>query len=301
MSRPSPSDRVDVQQQITNKIIAAIEAGAGAWRMPWHKGATLHLPENCDTKKRYRGGNIVSLWITAMDRGYSSNQWGTYKQWQGRGAQVRQGEKGALICVFKEFHVAPDPDRKDDDGTRLFAKASWVFNAEQVAGYDAPNVPQLGPIARIDAAEQFIAATRARIETGGTSAFYSRGTDHIQMPSEGLFYGPEHERTAAWYSTALHELTHWSGAPHRLNREKGKKFGDNAYAFEELVAELGAAFLCAHTGIENEPRPDHAQYLSSWLQILKGDKRALFSAASLASAAADYLAQFSSQPQKAAA
>lgn len=293
MSR-TPDARIDVQSQITAKIIAAIEAGAGTFRMPWHQGTTLplHLPENVDSRKRYRGGNIVSLWITSQLAGYRSNVWGTYKQWQGRGAQVRKGEKGALICVYKEF----------DDGTRMFAKASWVFNAEQVDGATLPPEPaQLGPIARIAAADDFLAATGARIEHGGTRAFYRPSEDRIQMPSEGLFFGPERERSEAWYSTALHELTHWSGAPHRLNREKGKRFGDKAYAFEELVAELGAAFLCAQVGISNEPRQDHAQYIAHWLDILKADKRAIFSAASAATAAADYLARFSDETTKAAA
>lgn len=304
MSRPSPSERVDVYQQLTDRIVAQIETGAGAFRLPWHKagGMPLHMPENCDTKNRYRGMNVLSLWGTADERGYRSNVWGTYKQWQGRNAQVRKGEKGALVVVFKEWHVAPDPKDQTDDGKRLFARASWVFNAEQCDNVELPAAPDdRGPIQRLADVDAFLSSTGAVIRSGGNRAFYSPSTDHIQMPSDGLFFGENHERTEAWYSVALHELTHWSGAPKRLNREFGKRFGDQAYAFEELVAELGAAFLCASVGITQEPRTDHAQYLANWLKILKGDKRAIFTAASRASAAADYLAGLTDVSQKAAA
>lgn len=297
--------RTDVHATITDRIIAQIEAGAGDFRMPWHnKAAPLHRPRNAHTKKLYRGINILSLWGSADGQGFGSNKWGTYKQWQELGAQVRKGAKGSLVVLYKEFHVEPDDKDADDDGRRMFARASWVFNAEQVDGYTDEHTgpdPNNGPIEKIANADRFISATGAIIKHGGKSAFYSPSTDHIQMPDEHLFIGDQARRTESWYSTALHELTHWTGAKKRLDREFGKRFGNDAYAFEELVAELGAAFSCASLGITNEPRTDHAQYIAHWLKILKGDKRAIFTAAAKASAAADYLESLGSQPQQLAA
>jgi antirestriction protein ArdC len=288
------TQKFDVQQSITDRLIAMIEAGAGDFMMPWHRStAPLFRPKNALTGKHYRGVNIVSLWMTSEQRGYSSNQWGTFKQWLERDAAVKKGEKGTPVVIYKEYDAEPDPKNPDDNGRRMFARASWVFNASQVDGYSdeaIPAAPNHGPIERLTAADVFIAATGARLEHGGSRAFYRPATDHIQMPDEGLFIDTATQtRSEGYYSTALHELTHWSGAAHRLNREKGGRFGDPKYAFEELVAELGAAFLCGSLGISNEPRADHAQYLQNWLAVLKHDKRALVSAASQASKAADYL------------
>ena len=288
------SQRPDVQQAITDRIVATIEAGAGEFQMPWHRSSQpLTRPRNAHTGKLYRGVNILNLWIAAEAQGFSTATWATYKQWQERGAQVRGGQRSTTVVVFKEFHVEPQADNPDDDGKRLFARASHVFNADQVEGWQGDEasapVPDHGPIARIAAADAFTRGCGATICSGGQRAYYTRQLDYIQMPDEKLFIGDAGQRSEAYYSVLLHELTHWSGAPKRLDREFGKRFGDKAYAFEELVAELGAAFLCATLGISNEPRRDHAQYIAHWLAILKGDKRAIFTAASKASAAADYL------------
>ncbi|MCC6887760.1 MAG: DUF1738 domain-containing protein [Hyphomicrobiales bacterium] len=283
--------KTDVHQVVTDRIIAMIENGAGQFEMPWHRSSTpLHMPKNCLTGKRYRGINVVSLWCASEERGYASNEWGTYKQWQEKKAQVRGGEKATLVMFYKEIDVSPNPEDESDTGRRMVAKASWAFNAAQVEGYDAPALPEdRGPIERIAAADAFVKGTGATIRHGGERAFYSPGTDHVQMPSEGLFIGDDGNRQQSYYSVMLHELTHWSGHEKRLAREFGKRFGDKSYAFEELVAELGAAFLCASIGITNEPRRDHAQYIANWLQILKDDKKAIAHAAAKASAAADYL------------
>jgi antirestriction protein ArdC len=291
--------KTDVHQLVTDRIIAMLEAGAGDFRMPWHKSSSpLHIPINALTGKRYRGINVVSLWCTAEERGYTSNEWGTYKQWQEKKAQVRGGEKAALVMFFKEYHVEPSGETSDDDGRRVVAKASWAFNAAQVEGYEAPKLPEQtrGPIERIAAADAFARGTGAIVRHGGDRAFYSPGQDFVQMPDERLFLGDEGNRKEAYYSTLLHELTHWSGAEKRLAREFGKRFGDKSYSFEELVAELGAAFLCASLGITNEPRRDHAQYLAHWLAILKEDKKAITHAAAKASAAADYLESLADTP-----
>ncbi len=295
----------DVHEAITAKIIAAIEAGAGEFQMPWHRpGVAFTIPRNALTEKQYRGSNILSLWIDADDKKFEHQVWATFKQWQELGAQVRKGEKGSLIVKYGEWvpkqaagETKPETGSDDEDGAkRLFAKAAWVFNVGQVDGYDiAPAVARPDLTMRLAHVDAFIAATGAEFREGGQRAFYrhrdSRGEgDFIQMPARNLFTGTATSTpTEAFESTRLHELTHWAGAGHRLDRQHGERFGDKAYAFEELVAELSAAFLCAGLEITNTPRPDHAQYIANWLEVLKGDAKAIFSAASLATSAVDYL------------
>lgn len=290
------SERFDIHQQVTNQIIAAIERGAGEFRLPWHRATgSIMRPANIASKKPYRGVNIVALWATAEVRGYSSGIFGTYKQWCDIGAQVRKGEKSAYVVFYKEIAVAAGEDDAagDDTETRLFARATPVFAAEQVDGYEPPvlDPPSTG-IEPIDAAEAFVAATGAVVDYGGGRAFYRPATDSIQLPTRAAFVGSSTSPPAeAFYSTLLHELTHWTSPASRCNRELGKRFGDQAYAMEELVAELGAAFLCAELGISCEPRVDHAQYLAAWLAVLKVDKKAIFTAASKASQAVAFLGQ----------
>jgi len=298
-ARPARSQpRRDIHADITNQLIAAIEADPGLPQMPWRKssGKPLFLPENALTKKPYNGINVVSLWVAAETRGYSAPIWGTYRQWAELGCQVRKGEKSSLVVFYKEYETDPDPDNSDDDGKRRVARASYVFNASQVDGYKMPDAPEpLGPIERIAAADRFVTATGAAIEHGGDRAFYRPSTDHIQMPPEDLFCGTDTlSRSESYYAVLVHELTHWSGAKHRLDRDMGKRFGDNAYAAEELVAEIGSAFLCAELGItEGEPRTDHAQYIAHWLKLMKDDNRAIFAAAAKASEAVAFLKRLS--------
>lgn len=327
------SPRIDVHEAITQKIVAAIEAGAGTFAMPWHRpGVAFTLPKNALTEKPYRGSNILSLWIDADAKKYEHQVWATYKQYEELGAQVRKGEKGSLIVKYGEWTPkgagaeAGKPSTRnasadaggsnarvgegndEDNGKRLFAKAAWVFNIDQVdvpADVRARLIPQAAPrpdltekLAQVDA---FVAAIGIEVREGGQRAFYrhrdSKGDgDFIQMPPRGLFTGtPTSTPTEAYYSTLLHEEIHGSGAAHRLNRQFGERYADKAYAFEELVAELGAAFLCAHLQVTNTPRIDHAQYCASWIEVLKDDDKAIFSAASLATRAVDYL--FAQQPQ----
>jgi len=323
MTKPRPpkaydhlKPRLDVHRAITDKIVAAIEAGAGAFQMPWHRpGLVFTIPKNAATQQPYRGSNVLSLWIDAEEKKFEHQVWATYRQWQEAGAQVRGGEKGSLIVKYGEWtrktdavavsSTTPTSDVESDiDGTkRMFAKAAWVFNIDQVDA-DAALRAQVLPSApaRIDLTERlahvdaFVAAIGVEVRDGGQRAFYrhrdSKGEgDFIQMPPRDLFMGtPTSTPTEAYYSTLLHEEIHASGAEHRLNRQHGQRFGDHAYAFEELVAELGAAFLCAELEITNTPRPDHAQYLAGWLEVLKGDTKAIFSAASFATRAVAWLA-----------
>jgi antirestriction protein ArdC len=296
-------NRKDVYSEITSQLIAAIEANPGKPQLPWRKSAgALFTPVNAVTKNSYNGINILSLWVSAEVKGFSSAAWATYRQWSEIGAQVRKGEKASTVIFYKKFEAEPNPDDAGDDGKRRVARASSVFNASQVDGNEAEASPEpLGPIERIAAADAFVGATGARIEHGGDRAFFRSSTDHIQMPSEDAFCGTATlSRDQGYYATLLHELTHWSGAKHRLNREFGKRFGDRAYAAEELVAEIGAAFLCAELQITQHLRPDHAQYLTQWLELLKGDSRAIFTAAAKASEAASYLKRFGAHAQAAA-
>ena len=287
------AQRIDVYTQVTNNIIAAIEAGAGDWQMPWHRsGEGLNRPVNIDTNNAYRGINVVSLWAAAQARGFGTGTWGTYRQWQNNGAQVRKGEKASLVVFYKEFDVEEATDDSEtEQGKRLMARASWVFNADQVDGYAAPSLPEpTDPVQVLDKAERFIAGTGAVVRHGGSRAFYRPSDDIIQMPERERFLGSETSTaTESYYATLLHELTHWTGHDRRCDRQFGKRFGDDAYAMEELVAELGAAFLCADLGVTLIPRPDHAAYIDNWLKVLKVDKKAIFTAASQAAKATDYL------------
>jgi len=299
--------RFDIHQEITDRIIAAIEAGAGEFKLPWHRAASTRPPVNATTGRAYRGVNILSLWITAQALGYESHEWATFKQWQDRGAHVRKGEKGTPIVFYKELYVeSTDAVIDDAEGGRKipFARASWVFNASQVDGDVAETaaLPARPLFERIASVDRAIEATGAHIDYGGSRACYHRLTDRISIPDERAFIGTTTSTAQeAFYSTILHEVSHWSGAEGRLNREKGKRFADRAYAFEELIAETSAAFLCAELGISNEPRPDHAQYIAQYLTILKNDKKAIFSAAAAASAATDFILAFSRMEREEAA
>lgn len=290
--------RQSVYQTITQKIVAVIEVGAGEFVMPWHRlGPGVGRPANAATGKPYRGVNVVALWAEALTGGYGSGRWATFQQWKQLGAQVRRGEHGATIVVYKPAGAKREEDDEEGAGGRLLARAFRVFNADQVDGWTEPAPPAKDEVAVLGQVEAFVVKTCAWIRHGGDVACYDRRADEIRMPERSRFIGsPTSSPTDAYYSTLLHELTHWSGATHRLNRDFGARFGDEAYAMEELVAELGAAFLCADLGVTNEPRPDHAAYLASWLTVLDGDPRAIFTAASRAQDAAEYLSQLEEPP-----
>lgn len=280
---------LDLHQAVADKIVAAIEAGVTEARMPWHRpGLTNMLPKNALTGNAYNGINIVSLWAEAQRASYPVSLWATYRQWSELGAQVRQGEKASLVVFYKTYEA--EPIAEDDDGHRRVAKASWAFNVAQVDGYPLPGIPERPLIEKRLQAEKLLAAMGVPIRIGGDQAYYRPSTDTIHMPDERLFDGPTAlARTEDWYSVAFHEAGHATAIEKRLNREMGKRFGDQAYCMEELVAELTSAMVMAHLGLSAQPRADHARYIAHWLNVLKADKKAIFAAAARAQEALAWL------------
>jgi antirestriction protein ArdC len=286
------SQKQDIYSRVTNAIVAAIEAGAGVYRMPWvirqDRGFS---PISILTVKPYRGVNTLVLWAQAQNKGYTSALWGTYQQWQSLGGQVRKGEHGSPVVYWGTFETETDAGEDGDESRarRMFAKGYTVFNLDQVEGCKLPKrfEPKLSHNERIGRAEEFFASVGVEICEGGNRAFYRPDTPTaVYMPGFDQF--PD---AVDYYSTLAHETTHWTSHGSRCDRQLGKRFGDEAYAVEELVAELGSAYTMAGLELELTPRKDHAAYIDSWLKVLKGDKRAIFTAASQAQKAADYLAK----------
>lgn len=282
----------DVYTKITDQIIAALEEGTRPWMKPWqagHVAGPVSRPLRSNGKP-YSGINIIMLWATAMQRGYNAPIWMTFKQAQELGAHVRKGEKGTLVVYASKITRTETNDNGEDIERDIpFMKGYTVFNIEQIDGlpahYTATHPPCLNPEQRIAQAEAFFAATGADIRHGGDAAFYAPGPDFVQMPNFESF-----RDAGAYYATLAHECTHWTRHETRLDRDFGRKrFGDQGYAMEELVAEIGAAFLCADLALVPQIRDDHAPYIAGWLKVLKGDKRAIFTAASHAQKAVDFL------------
>lgn len=270
------------------RFVADLERGTRPWNASWKKqGGHFVRPLRANSIP-YRGMNVLALWCAAEERGFAARHWFTFNQAKELGASVRKGAKAAHVFYYGTL------ERENAQGEEYlakFVKTYCVFNAQEVDGlpahfYPAP-APEIAepPGARIQAAEDFVRRTGATVHHGGHRAFYRHApADYIQMPNFGDFFAPD-----AYYATLLHELTHWSGAAGRVERPKGKRFGDPAYALEELVAELGAAFLCADLRVSDTPREDHSSYLASWVEALKAQPSILMSAASAAEKAADYL------------
>lgn len=288
-------DRASLYAEITDKIIAELEAGRLPWVQPWGAsgaGAAVGLPKNAATGRRYSGINVLILWGAVIERGYSGQAWLTFRQALGLGGNVRKGERGTTVVYADRFIPEAERERADRDGDEPsaipFLKRFTVFNTDQCEGLPdavastAPPVPE-GLI--LPQAEALIRASAAEIRIGGDRAFYSVIGDFIQVPPPQAYFEPVN-----WHRTALHELGHWSGAAHRLARDMSGGFGSASYAKEELVAEMTAAFLCATLGIV--PTVRHADYIGSWLEVLRDDDRAIIRAASAASKAADYLLAF---------
>jgi antirestriction protein ArdC len=283
------SDRADVYTRVTAEIVAAIEAGAGAWRMPWHHdGAATARPTNVASGKRYRGINTVALWVAAVRAGYDQGLWGTYRQWQAASAQVRKGEKATTVVLWKEIaSAASGDDGADDDDHgrhRMFARAFSVFNIAQVDGYALEPAAILPETERFAHAETFIANLGIKTIFGGPEAYYQSSTDTVFMPPFAQF-----RDGAGFYGVWLHECGHASGAKHRLDRNLSGRFGSAAYALEEVAVEIMSGLVLADLGIAHHPRPDHAAYISTWIGVLKHEPRAIFTAASKAQAAADWM------------
>lgn len=288
--------RSDVYQTITNTIIAELERGVRPWSRPWEAGRMMRPMQGNFVP--YRGVNVLMLWAKALQKGFSAPVWVTFRQAVELGGHVRKGERGSLV-VYASSITRTEADT--DSGEALernipFMKGYTVFNADQIEGlpeqfYPQPDTGHDGP--RDSQAERFFAATGAPIREGGAKAFYRPSDDSVQMPPFPTFRDAE-----SYYAVLAHEVTHWTGHEKRLARDFGqKRWGDGGYAMEELVAELGAAFLCADLALRHEPRPDHAAYIDSWLTVLKGDKRAIFTAAAHAQRATDYLQSLQPVPE----
>jgi antirestriction protein ArdC len=295
----------DLFQTITDQLIADIEAGTATWRMPWYTMADIGTPESVDGR-RYSGTNALWLAMVGTAREWTSGVWATYMAWQRRDAQVRRGEKATPVLLWKPIKTkTQDRSRRDDrrgddeaaDGPRLVARVYNVFSAEQVDGADDVIARKVERMAgrdtpeRIAAADAYFTGFDVDVIEGGNTACYVPSVDTIRLPAIDRF-----TTAAAYYATRAHETVHSTGHPTRLARTFGDRFGDRAYAAEELVAELGAAMWCAQAGVSATTRPDHAAYLAHWLDILRDDPRSLITVASKAQAAVDYIDAHTTHP-----
>lgn len=280
--------KTDLYQEITDQIIAELEQGTARWVKPWDQAsAPWALPNSGVTGKTYRGVNILNL--MGVSEFYNSPAWITYKQAQAMGGNVIKGQRGSKLVFFKELTIE---DKETEEEKKIpMIKDYAVFNAEQVEGIDLDMLKGANterPADPESVAMDLANTVGAKVHQGGLMAANADFLDAITMPAFDTFKNADH-----YAATLFHELTHWTGSKLRLDREKGRADGltskeRDAYAFEELVAELGAAFLCAHFGIANE-QLQHAEYIDSWLSVLKGDKKAIHRAASQAQKAVDYL------------
>jgi antirestriction protein ArdC len=292
MTRASDTSRPDLYSRVTNAILADLENGVRSWTKPWsaeHLAGRITRPLR-STGGPYSGINVVLLWAEAANRGFTAPIWITFRQALALGGHVRKGEHGSTVVYANRIiRTESGDDGQDVERQIPFLKAYTVFNVDQVEGlpphFYAVAEPKLDAAQRIDHADRFFAATGAEVRHGGNQAYYAMQPDYVQMPPFESFEDQE-----SYYATLAHECTHWTRHPARLDRDLGRKrWGDDGYAREELVAELGAAFLCADLGLELTPRPDHASYIGSWLKVLKDDRRFIFTAAAHAQRACDFL------------
>ena len=283
----------DIYTRITNQIVSHLEKGVRPWVRPWnaeHAAGRITRPLR-HNRKPYSGINVLSLWASAMAQNFAAPIWMTFKQASELDAHIRKGEKGSLV-VYADSITRKETDEKTGDEIDReipFLKGYTVFNVEQINGlaevYYANAAPALDPVARVEHADKFFAALGAAIRHGGNRAFYSIAADAIQMPPFESFQDAD-----SYYATLAHECTHWTGSKTRLDRDfGGHRFGSEGYAVEELVAELGAAFLCADLELALEPREDHASYIATWLKVLATDNRAVFTAAAHAQRATEFI------------
>jgi antirestriction protein ArdC len=288
---------IDIHQTITNQIIEAMESARTSGRRLWDSQPSL--PLNLTTGKPYSGINVLMLWAAGLQNGYTSPYWLTYKQASNKGGQVRKGEHGTLCVFYKPWESQEtNPDTGETETTRgAILKSFRVFNLDQIDNIDAPARGERPAFQAIEDAEQILQASPARIIEGGPSAFYQPATDTIHLPAREAFINPE-----AFYSVAMHEICHSSGHPSRLARNFSGRFGTEAYALEELIAEMGSAFLNADLGIIGSTLQDHADYLAHWIKILQNDKKAILTAAAQASKAHGFIkGLIADQGQEAAA
>lgn len=271
-----------IYEEVTEQIIAALENGQSAGDGPgWIGQGSSGMPYNLVSGRQYSGINVLMLWAAGMKHGYASGAWLTYKQAQGLGGSVRKGEKATHIVYFQTLEVK-DKVTGDDKSIPML-KGYCVFNADQCDGLPIAKSERVA-FDPLQAAEDVLLASGAKIIEGGVKAFFMPSADEIHMPDRDRFTKRE-----TFYSVALHELTHWTGGETRLARSLKNRFGDEAYAMEELIAEIGSAFACADLGLVPETMPDHVSYVASWLRMLKSDKKAIFTAASAASKAHQFI------------
>lgn len=278
----------DLYTVVTDRIVIALEQGVIPWITPWHSASAPGGPTNLVSGHRYRGVNVLLLNLVQAAHAYPSNRWLTFQQARALGAHVRKGERGCEVVFFKMLEVDQPTAQSSPGGPPKVVpllRSFTVFNASQVEGLPAPS-PSVEEGAAafepIEAAQRILTDCGAQIHLGGERAFYRPADDRIYLPQPQAFVSPER-----YYGVALHELTHWTGHPSRCDRRLlGRQYLE-AYAFEELIAEMGSAFLCSQVGIHTELQ--HASYIESWLGALRQDKRLIFSAASAAQKAADYV------------
>jgi len=270
-----------IYQEVTDRIIANLEKGVIPWVKPWHTENTLD--KNIVSQNEYNGINRLILGMS----GFNSNVWGSFKQWDSLGANVKKGEKGTAIVFYKPVSSSKVNDQGENESSFYAClKTYYVFNAEQIEGIEIkPRAVENKPFLNNVLIDQLVANTGATIKHGGNSAYYRPSEDYINMPVKSDFM-----EESGYYATLLHELTHWSGAKHRLDRTKGKRFADTAYAFEELIAEIGSAFLCEKYNVKGDIR--HEGYIASWLKALKNDNKMIFKASAYAQKSTDYIVGF---------
>jgi antirestriction protein ArdC len=284
LNNPQGGETFDIYQQVTNQILEAMETSQGQGRRLWD--AQPSLPLNLATGKPYTGMNTLILWGAAMSRGYKSPYWLTYRQAQAVGGQVRKGEHSELCIFYKPWESQETNTETGETETKTGAvlKSFRVFNLDQIDGIETLATEARPAFEVLADAEALLQHTPAPIREGGDRACYIPSADEIHMPPRDTFISPE-----SFYSVAYHEATHSTGHQSRLARQFSTRFGDEAYAMEELVAELGAAFLCAEVGILPQTREDHAHYLANWIRVLRSDRKAIFTAAAAASKAATFI------------
>lgn len=287
---PQPS-RTNLYDEVTARIITELEAGRVPWVQPWGRpgGTAPGLPRNALTARHYSGVNVLILWGAVIEHGFPSQGWLTFKQALEAGGAVRKGERGTTVVYADRFTPEAEKARAVETGsdakTIPFLKRFTVFNVAQCEGLRPGLAPEPVPLPErqiVPVAEEVIAASGIDFRVGGNQAFYVPSQDYVQVPPQPAFF-----EQINYYRTCLHELCHGSGHKSRLNRNLVNSFGSKDYAREELIAEMGSAFLCAALGIV--PTVRHADYLGNWLDVLREDNRAIFRAASAASKAADWL------------
>ena len=274
--------------KLTEMILDQLRSGATTGKLWTELGNGSGLPANAVTGKRYNGSNVMWLLVAASEQGYSSNRWATYKQWAGIEGQVRKGEKGTL-GVYWNF-IEKEDEETGKKTRRAFMRTFSLFNLDQVDGDFGDRFDTAGPeldesLGKMETVNAWFDSLGADIRTGGDRAFYNPGLDFVQMPAAKQFVNDE-----GFYGVLAHECGHWTGHESRLDRKLNEgRFGSAAYAMEELVAEFTSAFVCAHLGIEAQPREDHAGYIASWIKVLENDERAAYTAAAAAAKATGLL------------